>query len=200
MQTFNQISMILPVVSVGNKVLRTKCKNLDIGQEGLNGFIENLWDTLYAADGVGLAAPQVGEALRIFIVDSKTSYEYLDADEREWFIGDKGITETFINPLITSRSHEFWSDTEGCLSIPGIWDEVERPLSITIEYYDRNFERQVKEFSGKTARVIQHEYDHLDGKLFSDYLSPLKKRMINGRMKKISEGKVKTKYRMKFAS
>ncbi|HYW94118.1 MAG TPA: peptide deformylase [Bacteroidales bacterium] len=191
--------MILPVVSVGNSVLRKKCKEVDEQHPGLDTLIDNMWDTLYAADGAGLAAPQVGMDLRIFLADSKTSYKYLDEDEREWFIGDKGITETFINPVITSRSQETWSDDEGCLSIPGIWDEVERPLTITIEYYDRNFEKQVKEYSGKTARVIQHEYDHLEGILFSDYLSPLKKRMINGRMRKISEGKVKTRYQMKYA-
>ena len=191
--------MILPVVSVGNKVLRTRCTEVGPEQEGIKTLTDNLWDTLYAADGVGLAAPQIGEALRIFIVDSKSTYEYLDEEEREWFIGDKGITETFINPVITYRSEEVWTDAEGCLSIPGIWDEVERPLTIKIKYYDRNFELQTREFSGKTSRIIQHEYDHLEGKLFSDYLTPLKKRMINGRIRKISEGKVKTRYRMKFA-
>ncbi len=191
--------MILPVVSVGNKVLRKRCKEVDKSYAGLNDLIDNLWDTLYAADGAGLAAPQVGEAIRIFIVDSKTTYEYLEEEERKWFIGDKGIAETFINPVIIERSSESWSDTEGCLSIPGVWDEVERPLTIKIEYFDRNFEKHVQSYSGKTARIIQHEYDHLEGKLFPDYLSPLKKRMLNGRIRKISEGKVKTKYRMKFA-
>ncbi len=191
--------MVLPVVSIGNNVLRTRCRVVDPAHPGLQELIVNLWDTLYAADGAGLAAPQVGEALRLFIIDSKTAFEYLEEDEREWFIGDEGIAETFINPLITERSEETWTDTEGCLSIPGIWDEVERPLTIKIQYDDKDFNRHVREFSGKTARIIQHEYDHLEGKLFPDYLSPLKKRMINGRMKKISEGKVKTKYRMKFA-
>ncbi len=195
----NRIRMILPIVSIGNEILRTKCKDIERGNSILADLIPNMWDTLYAAEGAGLAAPQIGHALRLFIIDSKSIFEYLEEDEREWFIGDTGIAETFINPVITSRSGETWSETEGCLSIPGIWDEVERPLTITIEYYDRNFEHRVREFSGKTARIIQHEYDHLEGKLFSDYLSVLKKRMINGRMKKISEGKVKTRYRMKFA-
>ncbi len=192
-------NMILPIVSVGNKILRTRCRQVDPEGQGIDELISSMWDTLYAADGAGLAAPQVGEALKLFIVDSKTSWAYVDDEERKWFIGDEGITETFINPVIIRRSEEAWIDGEGCLSIPGIWEEVERPLSIKIEYLNRDFEPEVKEFSGKTARIIQHEYDHIEGKLFSDHLSPLKRRLISGRMKKISEGKVKTRYRMKYA-
>jgi peptide deformylase len=192
--------MIIPIVSYGNNILRQKCREITIDHPGLNELIENMWETLYKADGCGLAAPQVNQSLRLFIVDSVEVYDRLEDEERtEFFEGDHGIKETFINALIRERSKDTWIEKEGCLSIPTLSEEVERSWSITIEYYDRNFQKQKKTFYGVTARMIQHEYDHTDGKLYIDYLKPLTKRMLNGKLVKISKGQVTAKYAMRFS-
>lgn len=189
--------MILPVVAYGHSVLRQKCRDIEPDYPGLQELIDNMWETLYPADGTGLAAPQINLPLKLFIVDSVELWDRFNEEERkEYFEGDEGIRETFINATITHYSEEDWIEEEGCLSIPDLFEEVKRPWSITIEYYNRNFEKQVKTFSGTTARVVQHEYDHTQGKLFVDYINPIKRKLISGRMLRIAKGQVKTRYRM----
>jgi peptide deformylase len=190
--------MILPIVSYGQGILRQKCKEIDQNYPDLEQLINDMWETLYPADGSGLAAPQVSHLIKLFIVDSKELYDRMEPEERtDFFEGDEGIQETFINAKITMYSDDFWIENEGCLSIPTLSEEVERPWSITIDYFDRNFNKQTKTFSGTTARVIQHEYDHTEGKLYLDYVNPLKRKLLNGKLTKIAKGLVKTKYKMK---
>ena len=191
--------MILPIVSYGHSVLRQKCKEINLDYPGLNALIDNMWETLYPANGCGLAAPQVNHLIKLFIVDSKETYESLEQTERdEFFEGDRGIIETFINAKIINYSDVVWIEREGCLSVPTLNEDVERSWSITIEYADRNFKSQKKTFHGTTARMIQHEYDHTEGKLFIDYVKPITRRLLNGKLTKISKGQVNTKYKMKY--
>jgi peptide deformylase len=180
--------MILPIVSYGKSVLRQKCREIEQCYPGLDTLIEDMWTTLYRADGSGLAAPQVNHLIKLFIVDSKEIFDRMDEEERaEFFDGDVGIKETFINAKILKYSEESWKEYEGCLSIPNISEEVDRPWTITIEYYDRFFQMQEKTYSGTTARVIQHEYDHTEGKLFLDYINPLRRRLLKGKLQNISK-------------
>jgi peptide deformylase len=191
--------MILPIVSYGHSVLRQKCKEINLDYPGLSALIDNMWETLYPANGCGLAAPQVNHLIKLFIVDSKETYESLEQAERdEFFEGDRGIIETFINAKIINYSDVVWIEREGCLSVPTLNEDVERSWSITIEYTDRNFKSQKKTFHGTTARMIQHEYDHTEGKLFIDYVKPITRRLLNGKLTKISKGQVSTKYKMKY--
>ena len=156
-----------------------------------------MWETLYPAEGSGLAAPQVGHAIRLFIVDSKEIFDRMkEEDRKEYFDGDEGVKETFINAKILEYSEKMWKEDEGCLSVPGISELVERPWTIIIEYSDKDFQRHTATFSGTTARVIQHEYDHTEGKLYIDYLHPLKKRILKNKLNSIIQGQVKTRYPM----
>ncbi len=190
--------MILPIVPYGQSILRQKCKEIDRQYPNLDKLIDDMWETLYPADGTGLAAPQVNHSIKLFIVDSCEIYERMEPEERtEFFVGDNGIKETFINAKIIGYSDDLWIEYEGCLSIPTLSEEVERPWTITIEYWDRNFQKQKKTYSGTTARVIQHEYDHTEGKLYLDYVNPLRRKLLGGKLTKISNGQMKTKYRMK---
>ncbi|WP_345063998.1 peptide deformylase, partial [Sphingobacterium thermophilum] len=147
-----------------------------------------------------LASPQIGLPVRLFIVDSKSTFDSLGEEDRKFYFpqDDKGIMETFINAKIIQRSEELWEDEEGCLSIPNLFYKVKRNWAITIEYYNRNFEKQIRTFSGTTARMIQHEYDHTEGILYLDYLKPLTKKLLEGKLKKIARGQIKTRYPMKF--
>jgi len=191
--------MILPIVSYGNSVLREKCVDIDASYPELDKLITDMWETLYPADGVGLAAPQVNHAIKLFIVDTKIMYANYDEEFREEdFDGDQGIVETFINATITETSGKIWQYEEGCLSLPKINDNVDRPWTITIEYFNRNFEKQVRTYHGLTARVIQHEYDHTLGTVFTDHLKPLKRSLLKTKLKRVAEGKVNVKYKMKF--
>jgi len=191
--------MILPIISYGHGILRKKCAEIDINFQNLEKLIDDMWDTLYPAEGCGLAAPQVNYPVKLFIVDSKETYDRLEQDERdEIFEGDNGIKETFINAKIVDYSDDSWIEHEGCLSIPSLSAEVERAWGITIEYMDRTFQKQTKTFYGTTARMIQHEYDHTQGKLYLDYVKPVKRRLLGGKLAKISKGEVPTKYRMKY--
>jgi len=193
--------MALPIITYGYSILQKPCSEVPALSEELDTLIKNMWKCMDLAGGVGLAAPQVNSNLKVFIVNSKIMYDDLSDDERkELFSDDNGIIETFINAKIITRSDKTWSDYEGCLSIPDITEQVERSWEIIVEYQDTDFKLHKKLFSGYTAKVIQHEYDHTNGVLFIDHLSALKKKLLSGKLKKISAGKFKIKYRTKFSN
>lgn len=189
--------MVLPIVAYGDPVLRKKAKEITKDFPNLEEFIENMKETMYHAYGVGLAAPQIGAPVRIFVIDASpfAEDESLDQEERESL---KNLQKVFINASIISEEGEEWAFNEGCLSIPDIREDVFRKEKITIEYYDENFEKFTETYSGVSARVIQHEYDHIEGILFTDKLSSLKKRLIKGKLASIAKGKIKVDYRMRF--
>jgi len=181
--------MKYPVTVYGDPLLRKKAKTIDKDYEGLQEVIENMWETMYYSDGVGLAAPQVGLSIRIFIVDASSG-----ADEEPEL---KDFKKTFINPEIIEITGDEWIMNEGCLSLPEIREDVLRPDKVRIKYFDENFVEHEEEFKGFAGRVIQHEYDHLDGILFIDYLSPLRKRLLKSKLSSIAKGKVQPHYRIK---
>ncbi|MEE9371846.1 MAG: peptide deformylase [Saprospiraceae bacterium] len=182
--------MILPVLAYGNKVLKKRAEEITEDHEGLSDIIANMWETMYGAQGVGLAAPQIGLSKRLFIVDTSQTDE---EGEKE-----TGIKQTFINPIILSEEGKYWSYEEGCLSIPNIREDVNRQELVRIRYMDENFQIHEIEYGGMNARVIQHEYDHLEGILFTDKIKPLKKRLIKRKLESIKKGTVSVDYRMKF--
>ena len=189
--------MILPIVAYGDPVLKKKAKEIDKDYPKLDELIDNMWDTMYNAYGVGLAAPQIGLPIRLFLIDPApfAEDEELDEAEKEQL---KSMRKVFINPQIIEETGEEWAFSEGCLSIPDIREDVFRQPDITIEYYDENFEKHTETYSGLVARVIQHEYDHIEGILFTDKLSSLKKRLIKSKLANISKGKINVDYRMRF--
>lgn len=191
--------MVLPITAYGNPVLRKKAEDIQSGYPGLQELITNMWETLYASHGVGLAAPQVNLPIRLFLVDSAHVLEQLDEKEKEEYGNDKGIKSVFINAKVVNLNGDPWAYEEGCLSIPKIREDVDRPETVTIEYLDEQFQPHKDTFSGLTARVIQHEYDHIEGKLFIDYLKPLKKRLLKKRLDDIVKGKVSVDYKMQFS-
>lgn len=181
--------MILPIYAYGQPVLKRVALPIDADYTDLDALIANMWETMYNANGVGLAAPQIGLGIRLFLVDSTQMY-----DEGE----EKGIKQVFINAEMIEETGDSWSYEEGCLSIPRITGDVERQERITIEYYDENFEKHTKSFEGIDARVIQHEYDHIDGILFTEHLKPLKRKLMSRKLEAIRKGKINPDYRMKF--
>lgn len=191
--------MILPITAYGNPVLRKKTDVIKPDYPGLQELISNMWETLYASHGIGLAAPQVNKPIRLFLVDSKHVLEQLDDKEKEEYGEDKGIKAVFINATILNLNGNPWAYEEGCLSIPKIREDVDRPEAVTISYFDEQFQPHQETFTGLTARVVQHEYDHIEGKLFIDYLKPLKRRLLKKRLDDISKGKVSVDYKMQFA-
>lgn len=183
--------MIYPIVAYGDPVLKKVAKDFDKNEDtDIKKLVEDMFETMAEANGVGLAGPQVGLNKRIFVIDSSLMLE--EEDE------ETGIRQAFINAEIIEEDGEDWTFEEGCLSIPGIRGEVERPEKVLIKYYDEDWNEYTKEFEGMTARVIQHEYDHIEGILFTDYLSPIKKRLLKGKLDKISKGQVRHDYKMKF--
>lgn len=192
--------MQLAVVAYGNQVLRESCVEIGSDYPQLENVVDSMWETMKLACGCGLAAPQIDRTIQLFIVDSVILYANYSQKERQAKFGaaDTGIKETFINAHIIAKSDEVWDDIEGCLSIPDVYKSVTRPWSITIEYYDRDFNLQLKTFYGITARVIQHEYDHTRGVLFVDRLSVLSRKLLSRKLTKIAHGKVATKYKMKL--
>lgn len=192
--------MILPIVAYGNPVLRKVAEEIDPDYPGLKELIANMWETMYASNGVGLAAPQVNRPIRLFVVDSVQIFENMDDDDddRDKYPDDDGIKKVFINAYIKELNGTPWSYNEGCLSIPKIREDVERAERVTIEYEDENFELHTETFAGISARVILHEYDHIEGKLFIDHLPPLKKKLLQRKLKDISAGKIKVNYKMSF--
>ena len=190
--------MILPIVAYGAPVLRKVASEIEPDYPGLSELINNMWETMYGSNGVGLAAPQVNRDIRLFVMDSLQILANLDEEEDEKYPGDEGIKQVFINPHLLETTGDEWPYNEGCLSIPKIREDVKRPQTVTLEWVDENFEPKTQTFTGITARVILHEYDHLEGKLFIDYLPPLKKKLLKGKLADISKGKIKTDYRMVF--
>ncbi|ASZ11496.1 peptide deformylase [Chitinophaga pendula] len=190
--------MILPIVAYGHPVLRKVCEDITPAYPNLQTLIDNMWETMYASSGVGLAAPQINKPIRLFVVDSEQIINSLEEDERAEYEGDNGIKQVFINAHIVETDGDDWPYNEGCLSIPKIREDVYRPETVTVRYVDENFEPHERTFSGITARVIFHEYDHIDGKLFIDHLKPLKRRMIKGKLEDITKGKIKVDYKMVF--
>lgn len=182
--------MIYPIRAFGDPVLRKKAQEITTFDDHLLQMIDHMWETMYASDGVGLAAPQVGLSIRLFLIDSNPMYAKNDKE--------KGMKEVFINPIIVSESGDEWEYEEGCLSIPHIREMVSRKSDVVIRYKNSAFEDKEIAVNGLTARVIQHEYDHIEGILFTDLISPMTKQLIEGKLKKISQGKVNVNYRMKF--
>lgn len=189
--------MILPIVAYGDPVLKKVGQDIDKDYPKLDELLVNMFETMYNAFGVGLAAPQVGLPIRLFVIDTTPFAEDEDLSEEEQ-AELKGFKKIFINAKITVEDGDEWAFNEGCLSIPDVREDVFRKPTITIEYLDENFEKQVETYDGLIARVIQHEYDHIDGILFTEKLSSLKKRLIKGRLDNISKGKIKVDYKMRF--
>ena len=189
--------MILPIVAFGHPVLKKICKNITSDYENLDSLIDNMWETMYAASGVGLAAPQIGLSIRLFIVDASPFSEdkNLCLEEREKLSKFKMV---FINPELKAISDELNTFNEGCLSIPEIREDVVRENEIIVDYYDQDFNKKSLKLDGLRARVVQHEYDHIQGILFTDKLSAFKKRLIKGKLNNISKGKIKADYLMSF--
>ena len=193
--------MILPIVAYGSVNLKKECDEIEENYEGLGELIENMFETMYEANGVGLAAPQIDKLIRLFIVDaSPFAEEELEEGEEPdpRAAGLENFKKVFINPIIEEEEGEEWGFNEGCLSIPLIREEVLRKPKIKISYYDENWEFHEDEFDGYGARIIQHEYDHVEGILFTDHLTPLKKRLLKKKLNNISKGDVEIKYKMKF--
>ena len=193
--------MILPVYAFGSPVLRKECEEIEQDQD-ISAFLADMFETMYKSQGVGLAAPQVGKALRLFIVDAAPFADEEPENEQEAknFEILKNFKKVFINPIIEEEEGEEWAFSEGCLSIPGIREEITRKSIITITYYDENWEFHEEKYAGVAARIIQHEYDHIEGVLFTDYMNPLKKRLMKKKLTDISKGKVDVNYRMSFPS
>lgn len=191
--------MILPIVAYGDSVLRKETEEIKEGSD-ISKLLTDMFETMYKAKGVGLAAPQIGEAVRLFIVDaSPFADDEAETEEEQKELNQlKEFKKVFINPIIEAESGEKWAFEEGCLSIPGVREDVERKSKVTISYFDENWKLHEESYSGLAARVIQHEYDHIEGVLFTDYLKPLKKRMLKRKLLDISSGKVSVGYRMRF--
>lgn len=189
--------MIYPIVAYGDPVLRKVAKDIDTNYPKLSELLDSMFETMYNAHGVGLAAPQIGMPIRLFIIDATPFAEDEDLSEEEQKQLN-GLKKVFINAKMIDETGDEWPFNEGCLSIPDVREDVTRNANITIEYFDENFTKHTEKFSGLAARVIQHEYDHIEGILFTDKLSPLKKRLIKRRLANISKGKIKVDYRMRF--
>ena len=190
--------MILPIIAYGAPVLRAKAKDITPDYPNLEKLIADMWETLYASNGVGLAAPQINKEIRLFLVDSAQIFANQEEDEKGKYPDEPGRKQVFINAKITALNGEPWSYNEGCLSIPKIREDVMRPETVMIEYVDENFVAHTEKFSGITARIIQHEYDHIEGKLFIDYLKPFKRKLLKGKLADITKGKITVDYKMAF--
>jgi peptide deformylase len=190
--------MILPIVAYGSPILRKVSEDIDRDYPGLEKLLADMWETLYNSNGVGLAAPQINKDIRLFIIDSEQIFENQEPNEKGQYPDEPGYKGVFINAHIKELGGNEWSYNEGCLSIPKIREDILRRESVTLEYLDENFVEHTETFIGITARVILHEYDHIEGKLFIDYIKPLKRTLMKRKLDDISKGKVKVDYRMLF--
>ncbi|MCD6067759.1 MAG: peptide deformylase [Bacteroidetes bacterium] len=194
--------MILPIVVYGDPVLRKVGVDITKDYPGLEKLIADMFETMYNASGVGLAAPQIGKAIRLFIVDTEPFADSDDEEDDEEFTKEereqlKKFKQVFINARILEETGEEWKFNEGCLSIPKVREDVLRNEEVTIEYYDEKFKKHTETYDGLIARVIQHEYDHIEGKLFTDRVSPLRRKLISGKLNDISKGKLSADYKTK---
>lgn len=191
--------MILPIVAYGDPVLKKEGEEIDKDYPELKKLIEDMFETMYDAQGVGLAAPQIGKSIRLFIVDGSPFAEEEEGEEPDPKAkGMENFKKVFINPIIEEEEGEEWGFHEGCLSIPKVREEVFRKEIVHISYYDENWELKEEKYDGYAARIIQHEYDHVDGVLFTDHLSSLKRRMLTKKLQNISKGDIDVNYKMKF--
>jgi len=188
--------MILPIVAYGHPILRHVCKDIDAAYPDLQRLIADMWETMYHSNGMGLAAPQINKAIRLFVIDTQQVFEKSDDEERKGFEGEGGKKIVFINAQITELTGAPWMCDEGCLSLPGFREEVSRESTLTIEYVDENFQLKIEKYKGLNARVILHEYDHIQGKLFIDRISPFRKKLLKKKLDDISAGRVKAGYKM----
>lgn len=192
--------MVLPIVMYGDPVLRKVAQDIDKDDTGLKQLIADMFETMYSAKGVGLAAPQIGKSIRLFVIDTEPFSE--DDDDDEFTPAQrkelKVFKKVFINARILDEKGEEWKFSEGCLSIPKIREDVSRKPDIEIEYFDENFKKHKEKYDGVIARVIQHEYDHIEGKLFTDIISPFKRKMIAGKLADISKGKITADYKTRL--
>jgi len=191
--------MTLPIVAYGAPILRKVCHDITPDYPNLSKLIDDMWETMYESNGVGLAAPQVNRDIRLFVVDSSQIFRNQDEEDKGKYADEPGIKEVFINARIKEFNGEEWLYNEGCLSIPKIREDISRPEEVTIEYVDENFMPKTLTLVGITARIVQHEYDHIEGKLFIDYLKPLRKKMLRGKLNDISKGKLRMDYKMMYA-
>lgn len=192
--------MILPIVAYGHPILRKLAHDIDENYPGLAKLIEDMWETMYASNGVGLAAPQVNRDIRLFVMDSAQIFANMNEEDKEEenYPDAPGIKQVFINAHVVEEHGDDWSYNEGCLSIPKIREDIYRAEEVTIEYQDENFQQHKKTFNGVTARIILHEYDHIEGKLFIDRISPLKRKLMKRKLDDISKGNVNVDYKMLF--
>ena len=190
--------MILPIVAYGNPVLRKVADSISADYPKLEKLLEDMWETMYESNGVGLAAPQINKSIRLFIIDTAQMFENMNEDERKEFDDSPGDKLVFINAQIDELAGDEWAYNEGCLSIPKIREDIYRQESVTITFDDENFQSHTRTFTGLTARVILHEYDHIEGKLFIDYISLLKRKLMKGKLNDITKGKVSVDYKMAF--
>ena len=190
--------MILPIVAYGTPILRVNCKDISQDYPDLAKLIEDMWETMYYSSGVGLAAPQVNRDIRLFIIDSTQIFSNQDEDEKGKYPDEPGVKQVFINAHIKKLNGEEWAYNEGCLSIPKIREDIIRNEEVKLEYVDEQFQPHTRTFNGITARIILHEYDHIEGKLFIDYLKPLKRKLLKGKLDDISKGKISVDYKMIF--
>jgi len=187
--------MTLPIVAYGAAVLRKVGEPINADYPNLTKLIEDMWETMYDSNGVGLAAPQVNRAIRLFVMDSQQIFENAEPGD-DIYPDAPGIKAVFINAEIIELSGNEWVYNEGCLSIPKIREDVLRHEKVTMKYMDENFVEHTATFDGMTARIILHEYDHIEGKLFIDYIKPLRKKMLQGKLNDIHKGKVRVDYKM----
>lgn len=190
--------MNLPIVAYGSPILRQVAENITADYIGLEQLIADMWETMYNSNGVGLAAPQVNKPIRLFVMDSEQIFLNQEEDEKGEYPDEPGFKGVFINPHVVECSGKEWAYNEGCLSIPKIREDIYRSEEVKLEFLDEKFQPYTRTFNGITARVILHEYDHLEGKLFIDYLKPLKKKLMKRKLDDISKGKIKVDYRMVF--
>ena len=192
--------MILPIVAYGHPVLRKVAEDIMPDYPHLDKLIEDMWETMYASNGVGLAAPQINRSVRLFVVDSAQIFANMDEEEKKEsdYPDAPGIRQVFINAHLVEEAGDDWPYNEGCLSIPKIREDIKRAEEVTLEFMDEKFQKHTKTFDGITGRVILHEYDHIDGKLFIDHISPLKRKLYKRKLDDISKGAIRVDYKMLF--
>jgi peptide deformylase len=190
--------MILPIVAYGAPILRSVGRDISPDYPGLSQLIEDMWETMYYSSGVGLAAPQVDKNIRLFVVDSSQIFTNMEEEGKGKYPDEPGIKQVFINAHIRELNGKEWSYNEGCLSIPKIREDIVRHEEVTLQFADENFQSKIQTFEGMTARVILHEYDHIEGKLFIDYLKPLKRKLLKSKLDDISKGRISVDYKMVF--